>query len=128
MTDIEMQICDRFKEIRKSLDMKQGEFANSIQTTQGHVSDIENKRKNVSDRIMEIICLKYSINKNWFKTGEGEMKKPTSDKLSAYLGDIAIGDDDLIVEIIESYMELDSNAKQAIREFIDKLAEKRMKH
>ena len=41
--------------------------------TQGHVSDIENKRKGVSDRVIEIICLKYGVNETWLRTGEGEM-------------------------------------------------------
>ena len=36
--------------------LKQADFAKEIKLTQGHVSDIENKRKGVSDRVIEIIC------------------------------------------------------------------------
>ena len=73
MTDNELIICERFKKIRKFLDMKQIDFANAIKLTQGHVSDIENKRKCVSDRIVEIICLKYNINEEWLRNGTEPM-------------------------------------------------------
>lgn len=66
-------ICERFLKIRINLNMKQCDFAKEIKTTQGHVSDIENKRKGVSDRIIEILRLKFSINETWLRTGEGEM-------------------------------------------------------
>lgn len=69
----EERICERFKEVRVSLKMKQGDFAKEIKTTQGHVSDIENKRKNVSDRIIEIICLKFNVREEWLRSGNGEM-------------------------------------------------------
>lgn len=73
MTEREYKICERFKEIRITLKKKQGDFAKEIKTTQGHVSDIENKRKNVSDRVIEIIRLKYNVNENWLRTGVGDM-------------------------------------------------------
>ena len=66
-------ICERFLKIRINLNMKQCDFAKEIKTNQGHVSDIENKRKGVSDRIIEILRLKFSINETWLRTGEGEM-------------------------------------------------------
>lgn len=66
-------ICERFLKIRINLNMKQCDFAKEIKTTQGHVSDIENKRKGVSDRIIEILRLKFRINETWLRTGEGEM-------------------------------------------------------
>lgn len=74
-------ICERFLKIRINLNMKQCDFAKEIKTTQGHVSDIENKRKGVSDRIIEILRLKFSINETWLRTGEGEMFNTLSARL-----------------------------------------------
>lgn len=68
----DLGMCERFKEIRTLLKMKQGDFAKEIKTTQGHVSDIENKRKGVSDRVIEIICLKFNVDEHWLRTGEGD--------------------------------------------------------
>lgn len=75
MTEEELKRCERFKEARLSLNMKQGDFAREISTTQGHVSDIENKRKGVSDRIMSIISLKWDFNEDWLRYGILPMKK-----------------------------------------------------
>ena len=48
---------ERLKQLRMALNIKQGEFAKKISTTQGHISDIENGRKNLSDRTIRLICL-----------------------------------------------------------------------
>lgn len=61
------------KELRKALSLKQGEFAQRISTTQGHISDIENGRKELSDRTIKLICLEFGVNEEWLRTGTGEM-------------------------------------------------------
>lgn len=73
MTNAEFAQCERFKKIRTAFNIKQGDFAKELAISQGHASDIENGRKTVSDRVMEIISLKYNINIEWLKTGVGEM-------------------------------------------------------
>lgn len=92
MNKTEESICERFKEIRVYLGMKQGDFAKEIRTTQGHVSDIENKRKGISDRVVEILCLKYSINEEWLRTGIGEMFLYSPEEFGDICADIGIND------------------------------------
>ena len=48
---------ERLKKLRNALEIKQGDFAKKISTTQGHISDIENGRKNLSERTIKLICL-----------------------------------------------------------------------
>lgn len=66
---------ERLKQLRKVLNIKQGDFAKKISTTQGHISDIENGRKNLSDRTIKLICLESwdgrKVNEDWLRTGEG---------------------------------------------------------
>lgn len=90
MTKLESEICERFGEIRKSLKMKQGDFAKEIKLTQGHVSDIENKRKGVSDRVIEIICLKFNISEPWLRKGSGPMYIEFSkdEEISKFVGTV----------------------------------------
>lgn len=103
MNKNEEKVCERLKKIRISLKMKQGDFAKEIKTTQGHVSDIENKRKGVSDRVIEIICLKYGIREDWLRFGTGEMYEYT--------------DTDDYSEISTLIGEKDRKAKQAIIDY-----------
>ncbi len=124
MTIKEEQVCERFKEIRNSLKMKQGDFAKEIKLTQGHVSDIENKRKTVSDRVIEILCLKYGFNEDWIRYGKEPKKKETDGSFSELLSNLEDSDDTFIKTIIKIYMELDEDSKSALRKIAQKMSEK----
>lgn len=116
----EEEICERFKNVRNSLGMKQGEFAKGIKTTQGHVSDIENKRKGVSDRVMEIICLKYGINKKWLQAGEGEMYQYTDTDDYSEVTTLIGEKDPKARQAIMDYWRLSEDDKQLFWRFVDK--------
>lgn len=116
----EEKVCERFKEIRNSLKMKQADFAKEIKLTQGHVSDIENKRKGVSDRVIEIICLKYGVNETWLRTGEGEMLEELTEqqKILKYTA-LLLKDKDsamanAIQTLIVTYEQLDDTSKATL--------------
>lgn len=68
---------ERLRELRNALEIKQGDFAKKISTTQGHISDIENGRKNLSERTIKLICLEswngQMVSEEWLKNGTGEM-------------------------------------------------------
>lgn len=124
MTESELKVCERFKKVRNALDMKQGVFAKEIKTTQGHVSDIENKRKGVSDRVIEIICLKYNVNEDWLRNGTGEMFKEKDGSFTELLSQLDDSDDDFIKSLIKVYMGLDEDSKEALRKIAKRMSEK----
>lgn len=66
-------INERIKSIRNALKMKQSDFAKELTISQGHLSDIENGRKDVTNKIQEIIILKFNVNEEWLRNGNGEM-------------------------------------------------------
>lgn len=85
---------ERLKALRKELDMKQGDFSEEISTTQGHISDIENDRKSLSERTIKLICLKNwngrTVSEEWLRTGRGEMfnKMDATDLVFSHFGSI----------------------------------------
>lgn len=114
-------ICDRFKTVRNALEMKQDDFARAIKTTQGHISDIENKRKNVSDRLIEIICLKYNINESWFRYGTGTMFKTcsSSQEFDMFINDVmSLEDDAFKKRFVTSLPKLDESTWIALENLI----------
>lgn len=121
----EEKICERFKEVRTSLKMKQGDFAKEIRTTQGHVSDIENKRKNVSDRVIEIICLKYGISEKWIRTGEGKMKIEDcqEERYSINIGKLQRADNETIMRWVNAIAETKPEVLIEIERFMKKILE-----
>lgn len=117
--DEKVKICERFKEIRLSLKMKQGDFAKEVKTTQGHISDIENGRKGVSDRLIEIICLKYGINEEWLRYGTDSM---ISDKNMSY-NEICVKigiHDEKAKNLIMNYYKLSREDKNLFWAFIER--------
>lgn len=123
VTDEELKICERFKEIRLSLKMKQGDFAKEVKTTQGHVSDIENGRKGVSDRVIEIICLKYGINEEWLRYGTGDMILDTNISYGEICSKIAIHDE-RAKKLIMDYYSLSREDKELFWKFIERFIRK----
>jgi transcriptional regulator with XRE-family HTH domain len=66
-------VYERIKEIRISLGISQREFAKRIYITQSFYGDIELGKKNINDRIIQLISTQFNVNKEWIKTGEGEI-------------------------------------------------------
>ena len=118
---------ERLKTLRKTLNIKQGDFADKISTTQGHISDIENGRKTLSDRTMKLICLenwdRKMVNEAWLRTGEGEMfiqvseEDDTAALVYSLLGSKKNELYAIILEVIRSYQELSPASQQVILEY-----------
>jgi transcriptional regulator with XRE-family HTH domain len=66
-------VYERIKEIRTTLGISQREFSKQIYIAQSFYGDIELGKKNLNDRIIQLISSQFNVNKDWIKTGEGEM-------------------------------------------------------
>ena len=113
----ELEQCKRFKQIRQELNIKQMDLARELAISQGHASDIENGRKAVSDRIIEILHLKYNVNEDWIKNGNGSMFVPLSrsETISSFLGSLMKDEDDSFRRrLVESLAELDSEGWEVL--------------
>ena len=67
-------MLDRLKQLRQALDnINQADFGKRIATTQGHISDIENGRKVLTERTAKLICSEFNVNEEWLMFGKGEM-------------------------------------------------------
>lgn len=66
-------ISKRIKELRRALNMTQTEFSKALGLTQGHMTSIENGKRNITGRTVMSICRTYNVNEEWLRSGEGEM-------------------------------------------------------
>lgn len=113
---------DRILKIRKEAELSQEEFAKRLKLTKNYISLIETGKRVPSDRTISDICREFNINEKWIRYGEEPIRKNA--KLSAYLSDIASGNDDFIKDLIEVYMELDPTSKEALKEIAKGMVEK----
>ena len=85
---------ERLKELRKTLNLTQQEFAEKIGVKRNTIAQYESGRNAPIDAVITLICRTYGVNETWLRTGEGEMFQPKSrnDELLDYARRIAEGD------------------------------------
>jgi transcriptional regulator with XRE-family HTH domain len=64
---------ERVKAIRTTLGISQREFSKRIYITQSFYGDLELGKKNINDRIIQLISTQFNVNKEWIKNEQGEM-------------------------------------------------------
>ncbi|MCL2055520.1 MAG: helix-turn-helix transcriptional regulator [Oscillospiraceae bacterium] len=69
----EMKVNERIKKVRQTLKLTQVKFAERIAISPTYLSDMEFSGKPVSDRVIRLVSLEYSVSEHWIRTGEGDM-------------------------------------------------------
>lgn len=110
-----MDIGDRIKILRKTLKLTQAEFAAGINLKATVIGMYENKQRNVLDRNLALICIKYNVNENWLRYGTGNM---FIEKDTITLDDYAKKNNlsEIEYEIIKLYMGIDPEVRKKIVE------------
>ncbi|GHV86971.1 hypothetical protein AGMMS50255_2670 [Spirochaetia bacterium] len=68
-----VSISERIKAVRKALGISQRDFCGGIYLSHSFYSKIETGTRNPNERVNELICNKYKVNKDWLITGRGDM-------------------------------------------------------
>ena len=68
-----MKIGDRIKHLRNYNGMSQKEFGEIIRLSQDHISLFERGKRMPTENTIDVICMKFLVNKKWLVKGEGEM-------------------------------------------------------
>jgi transcriptional regulator with XRE-family HTH domain len=68
-----LSIHERLKAVRASLKLSQRDFCKAIFLVQSAYTRMEQGKTKVNDRIIELICAKYQVNKAYLKDGDGPM-------------------------------------------------------
>lgn len=112
-------INERIKLIRKALNMKQNEFSKELMISQGHLSDIENGRKDITNKIKEIMILKFNVNEVWLQDGIGEMFiEPDEFSLDDYVK--SKGATDFELSLIKGYFDLPAELRTQLMNSLKK--------
>ena len=124
----ELILNERLKKLRKTLDLTQQEFADKLGVKRNTVAQWEIGRNEPSDAIIFSICREFDVNKEWLRTGEGEMFVIRSDEeeLAAFFGDILNDGSSFKKRFISALAALDTEDWEVIEKFINSIiAEKK---
>ncbi|MBQ9875159.1 MAG: helix-turn-helix transcriptional regulator [Thermoguttaceae bacterium] len=110
---------ERLKQLRKTLGLKQREFAERLDITTAAIGNWESGRLVPDARIYQI-CKEFRVRREWLERGEGEMFEPEPDVRP--LGEYE--DLDVINELIRRiYNLLPEDKRGAFRDYLSKLTD-----
>lgn len=118
---------DRFKELRKELNVTQQEFADKLKISRNFVAQIEIGSKVPSDRTIDDVCREFNVNEEWLRTGNGDMFVPgIKDKqISAMLADVMkSGEDSFRHRLVSALARLDDEGWDNLEKLIDMISNK----
>lgn len=118
---------DRFKELRKELNVTQREFADKLKISRNFVAQIEMGSKVPSDRTIDDVCREFNVNEEWLRTGNGDMFIPgIKDKqISAMLADVMkSGEDSFRHRLVSALARLDDEGWDNLEKLIDMISNK----
>lgn len=64
---------NRIRQLRKTLNLSQKDFAEKIGLKQNAISYMEKIGSTVKEQNIKTICSQFSVNENWLRTGHGKM-------------------------------------------------------
>lgn len=112
---------ERIKKLRKSLDLTQQKFADSIGMKRNTVANYETGKCEPSNSVISLICKGFNVNEEWLRTGKGEMFEPKpSAALDALARERGMTHSDYVV--IEKFLNLKPEIRQAMAEYALEIA------
>lgn len=117
-----MTVNERVKEIRKSEKLTMESFGEKLGVGRTAISNIENRKRNVTDQMIKSICREFGYNEEWLRDGI-EPKKPTIDEDMEYgqiCAELGISDN-RAKQIILNYGRFSPDDKKLFWEYIDRL-------
>lgn len=108
---------ERVREIRKTLKLTLEKFGGKLGVGKGAISAIETGARNLTEQMAVSICREYNVNYDYLVNGEGEMFDNLPQTVLEELCkqyDL----DDLDRKLIDLYLTLDPDVRQAIKKHI----------
>lgn len=118
---------ERIRQLRKQLGYTQQKFADSLNISRNTVATYENGNSEPSEAAINNICRVFSVNKDWLRTGKGNMfiELTRNEKIAAFIGDIQMEEDDdnFKLQLISALCELDHDGWKALEQLANKMYE-----
>lgn len=116
---------ERLKELRKTLNITQAEFADKLKLKRNTIATYEMGKAIPSDRTISDICEKFDVNEDWLRTGKGKMfiKKSRDQEISEFMGDILKGEPDFRRRLVAALARMTPEEWEFLERKIKEIAE-----
>ncbi|MBY2460004.1 helix-turn-helix domain-containing protein [Clostridioides difficile] len=110
-------INNRIKQVRKGLGFTQKEFGEKIGLSQNHISHIESGKGKVVQSTINALYIELGVNREWLKTGKGNMYDDAESAVKHMLYSSDDNDDD---DVIYLYGDLDKKLSEKFgKDFVE---------
>lgn len=110
----------RLKALRAALGLTGEEFGAKLGVKRNAISRLETGKNNITEQMLNLICLTFNVNEKWLTTGEGEMFNNYKDD---YIFNIAkqYNLNPIDITLIQSFLDLTPEERQAVTKWISKI-------
>lgn len=119
---------ERLKALRTSLDLSQEQFAKRLGfSTRGAVNNWEVGRGTPSAEMINLICERFNVSKEWLETGNGNMFNEScsssDDQIADFIGDVLSNEMDIRYRLISVLSRLDPEDWKLLEKILRELKE-----
>lgn len=117
----------RIKELRKTLKLTQEDFGSRVGVKGNTIGNYELSLRNPSDAVIHSICREFNVNEDWLRFGKGDMFLPFGDEVAEAVSRLLDESNpfyDLILDIMQTFNQLDDKGKQVFCDAAESLAER----
>ena len=115
-----MSIGERVRLLRKELGLNQAQFAEKIGLKQAAIGLYENNQRGVADRIILLICEKYSVREEWLRDGIEPMFVESDSTIVSQLSS-EYGLDAFEKVLIEGFLKMTPEERAVIKTYVRNL-------
>lgn len=113
---------NRIKELRKSMNMTQDEFAVRLGLARNSIASYESGRRNPNDAMLKLMCKTFNADYFWLTEGRGEMFRDFPDALIDRLAK-ECNIDEFGLSIMKAYSSMKPEQKKSLKDFLLSIAE-----
>lgn len=115
----------RIRELRKTLEMTQNDFAIRIGLTQNTITKYETGLRSPSNQIVISICREFNVNEDWLRTGVGNMFNPMSEdeELDLHIGRVSGSGDKFKKNLLKTLCKLTEDEWDTLKKIISEMKE-----
>lgn len=108
---------ERFKLIRKTLGMSQGDFGARLGVSNTAISKLEKGENNLTEQMIKLVCREFNVSYFWLVNGEGQMFNSIPESLVDELAQ-KFNLDDTDKEIILGYLRLSEDERKVFKKYV----------
>lgn len=116
---------ERIKELRSILGYTQQVFADKLNIPRNNIAGYETGKRSPSDAVVSLICKEFNVNKEWLKTGKGEIFIPIDrqDQIAKLTADLFKSEKNSFKErLILALAGLDESEWEMLEKIAEKIA------